>query len=407
MKVLFFTVFLDLVGFGLLIPLMPFLAEHFQASPFDIGLLMAVYSGAQLISAPLWGGLSDRFGRRPVILISIAGSAASAALFAFSSSLAALFFARAFAGVFGGNISAAHAAMADLTGREERSKAMGLLGAAFGLGFILGPLIGAGAAHIGGQLGSAPPFGMSFASLVAAVLSVANLIFAVIWLPETRWGLGHARGETTTAAGDALQVAEGHIGRYWQVVHHLRDGKLGPLAWIFALGTLAMALMEVMMFKLMSDRFGWQMITASLGFAYIGICLVLTQGLLVRRLMPLWGEWQTLKIGLIAFALGLATVGLSWRLELTAIGVTLLAIGNGLMRPPNLGLLSLAANKDQQGAVMGTTQALGALARVVGPAAGGVLYASLSPAAPFLIAAGLAVLALAILWTHVKPSAEV
>lgn len=183
--IIFFTVFIDLVGFGIIIPLNPYLAERFGASPAEVGLLMSVYSLTQFLFSPVWGQLSDRYGRRPIILLSLIGGGFSHLGFAFADTFWGLILARALAGMFGGNLPAAMAYIADVTEEKDRTKSMGLVGAAFGLGFILGPAIGGFAAHWGEYFGSLPPFGGSFPALVAAGICLLNAGAAYRFLPET------------------------------------------------------------------------------------------------------------------------------------------------------------------------------------------------------------------------------
>jgi MFS family permease len=378
LTVIFFTVFIDLIGFGIIIPLSPYLARQFHASSFEIGLLLAAYSLTQFIFSPIWGGLSDRVGRRPVILISLLGGALSYTLFAFGQTFWILLLARALAGVFGGNISTAHAYIADVTTPENRSKGMGLLGAAFGLGFIVGPMIGAGLGILGQRMGETPPLGSSFSALGAAALCLANFVFAYFVLreslPPEKRGLKIKRN------------------RLVELKRQMSRPIAGPLMWVFFLSGLAMAQMETMLFPYMFDRFGWDLRLSSYGFAYIGVLMVFTQGYLVRKWMPKFGESHVLKVGLLMFALSLVALPFSFTISILAVTMTVLAIGNGLMRPPNLGLISLATPPDEQGLTMGVTNSLASLGRIIGPLIGGVAY-SFSQAAPFLVAGGLAALA--------------
>ena len=185
LAIIFFTVFLDLVGFGIILPLIPYLAREFSASPVQIGWLMATFSIMQFLFAPMWGRLSDRFGRRPIILISLFGATFAYLFFAFAQELTYLFIARGLAGFFAANISAAQAYIADITPKDKRSMSMGLIGAAFGLGFIMGPAIAGLTGPIGESLGDQPPFGIQFSAVVAAGLNALNLILAFFMLPET------------------------------------------------------------------------------------------------------------------------------------------------------------------------------------------------------------------------------
>lgn len=378
--VIFMTVFIDLVGFGIILPLSPFLAREFEATAFEIGLLMSIYSIMQFLFSPFWGSLSDRIGRRPVILIGLLGGGLSYVLFAFSNSLALLFVARALAGVFGGNISTAHAYIADVTKPEERSKGMGLIGAAFGLGFIFGPLIGAGLGVLGQKLGSAPPLGMSFSAVGAALLCFANFFLALSVLEESL--PESVRGRPRVRRN-----------RFAEIAKQMTRPVAGPLMFVYFLSGLAMAQMESMLFPFVADRFGWGLEKSSMGFAYIGILMVITQGYLVRKWMPRFGEKRVLFAGLFFFALSLGLIPISVSVALMAVTMTILALGNGLMRPPNLGLISLATPVEEQGAVMGVTNSLASLGRILGPVIGGLLYQKMSAGAPFVFAAILAALA--------------
>jgi multidrug resistance protein len=379
--VIFLTVFIDLVGFGIILPLSPYLARAFDATPTEIGLLMSVYSLMQFLFSPFWGSLSDRIGRRPVILISLFGGGLSYLAFAFGESLWVLFAARAFAGLFGGNISTAHAYIADVTTSENRSKGMGLLGAAFGLGFIFGPLLGGVFALWGKQLGSTPPFGENFPALGAAVICLANALLATFVLKESLpAGLRRAPRE--------------HKKRFSLIMAHLRQPLVGPLIWVFFLSGLAMAQMESMLFPFMDDRFNWDMHQASYGFAYVGVIMVFTQGYLIRKWMPRSGEPKLLTAGLALFGVSLFGIAMSHSIPMMAIAMTVLAVGNGLMRPPNLGMISLLTPANEQGSVLGVTNSLASLGRIVGPVLGGWLYQNFDQSAPFHLAGALALIAL-------------
>ncbi len=378
--VIFMTVFIDLVGFGIIIPLSPFLSTKFGATATQIGLLMAVYSLFQFIFSPFWGSLSDRIGRRPVILISLFGGALSYVWFAFAQSLWMLFAARALAGLFGGNISTAHAYIADVTDEKNRSKGMGLLGAAFGLGFIFGPVLGGLLTVAGRKLGSEPPLGDSFPALGAAAICFVN--FGIAWfvlkesLPQNLRNLSSHRR-----------------GRFNHLFEHLRRPLVGQLIYVFFLSGLAMALMEVMLFPFMQSKFGWDQVQASYGFAYVGVLMVFTQGYLIRKWMPRYGEPLLLMLGLLLFAISLFGIAMSETVMAMAIVMTLLALGNGFMRPPNLGMISLLTPAHEQGAVLGVTNSLASLGRILGPVLGGVLYERIGRSAPFVSAGSLALIA--------------
>ena len=385
LTVIFLTVFIDLIGFGIILPLGPYLALQHHASAMQVGLLMSVYSAAQFLFSPFWGGLSDRIGRRPVILVSLFGGALSYLLFAFADSLWLLFVARALAGAFGGNISAAHAYIADVTKPEERSKGMGLIGAAFGLGFIFGPVMGGVLGSLGQRWGSAPPFGLSLAALGASALCFGNFILATFRLRES---LSAEARAMAIAAGGGTSWARRLAARFQDIGRQARRPIAGPLVAVFFLSGLAMAQMESMLFPFMADRFGWGMRDASYGFAYVGVLMVIVQGYLIRKWTPKYGEPALLTTGLLLFSVSLFAIAGSGVIPLLAVAMTVLAVGNGLMRPPNLGMISLLTPASEQGAAMGVTNSLASLGRIAGPVLGGWLYEHAGTGSPF-VAAGL------------------
>lgn len=384
--VIFLTIFIDLVGFGIIIPVLPYIARDFGAGAGAIGALMSIYSFMQFLFSPFWGGLSDRFGRRPVMLISLVGSALSYFVFAFSQSLWLLFLARGLAGVFGGNISTAHAYIGDITPPEERSKSMGLIGVAFGLGFVFGPMIGGVLGVIGQRLGDHPPLGLNFSALGVGVLCLANLAFAYFNLKESLAPELRVRAEAKT---------RGH--RLRAILDQVRRPVAGPMMWIYFLSGLAMAQMEAMLVPFMADRFQWKLEDTTYGFAYIGVVMMLTQGYFIRKWMPKYGEPLVLAVGLASFAVSLFGIAAAGSIVAMTIAMTLLALGNGMMRPPNLGIISLVTPATEQGASMGVTNSLASLGRIIGPAVGGYLYSWMSPAAPFVSAGLVAVVAIVIM----------
>ena len=387
--VIFLTVFIDLVGFGIVIPLSPYLAREFNASPTEIGLLLAIYSITQFLFSPFWGSLSDRIGRRPVLLVSILGGALSYLLFAFANSFWILFAARGLAGLFGGNISTAHAYIADVTKPEERSKGMGLIGAAFGLGFIVGPVMGGLLGALGESLGSEPPLGLSFSALGAALLCLINFFSALSFLKES------LPPEKRTSPREKRK----RLAEIWNQLHR---PVVGSLIFVYFLSGLAMAQMEAMLFPYVADVFQWDLKTSSYGFAYVGVLMVLTQGVFIRRWMPKYGEPFILAAGLLLFSISLLGIAISTTVAVLAITMTILALGNGLMRPPNLGIISLLTRADEQGAAMGVTNSTASLGRIIGPVIGGLLYEHFSRMAPFLFAGVLSAIALVIVMVQYK-----
>ncbi len=376
--VIFITVFIDLIGFGMIIPLNPYLATEFGADPLQVGLLMTIYSLMQFLFAPFWGQISDRFGRRPVILLTLVGVALAHFGFAFADSYFSLFVARALAGFFGANIATAMAYIADVTPEKERSKGMGLIGAAFGLGFMLGPFFGGIFGQVGLWLGEAPPFGLSFAAVVAGIISLANFTFAFFILPESR--VPNAELKTKR---DYQQARP----RFKLLLEHIREPVLGPLMVVFFLTTLALAHMEAALFLFVQDQFEWSLTMASFGFAYVGFIMVLTQGFLIRKMIPWLGERKLLLLGLALSALGLGGIGFSSEVGPLAIAVTLMALGTGFVNPAITGSLSLLASESQQGSVLGVNQSFSAMGRIIGPGLGGWFYRDLGPSFPFWVAA--------------------
>jgi MFS transporter, DHA1 family, tetracycline resistance protein len=382
--IIFLTVFIDLVGFGIIIPMNPYLAKAFGASPLQVGLLMSVYSLMQFLFSPFWGQLSDRIGRRPVILISLLGASAAHLGFAFAPSFWGLVLARALAGLFGGNLSAAMAYIADITPEKDRSKGMGMIGAAFGLGFILGPSLGGIFADVGASFGSLPPFGQSFPAVVASLICFVNFLCALKWLPESLQG------------NPAARPSEGRLTRIFKA---FGTPVLNVLILLLFLNTFALAHVESTLFLYVQDRFQWTLTQASFGFAYIGVIMVITQGYLIRKFMPKYGERNILILGLLLSMIGFALSSMATGVWGLAVGVTSLGFGNGLANPSLNGSISLTSGKDVQGNNLGVSQSLSSMARILGPPTGGFLYQRFSPSAPFLGAALVMVLGLAVAWS--------
>lgn len=380
--IIFLTVFIDLIGFGIIIPLSPFLAKEYGADEIDVGILQASYSLMQFLFSPFWGRLSDRYGRRPIILLSVLGCSLSYFLFAFSSSFWMLVVARSLAGFFGGNISAASAYIADVTPAESRSKNMGLIGAAFGLGFIFGPVIGGVLSDIGPKISEAPPFGVGFAAVGAGVLCLANFIFAFFFLKESHRYNG---------------VLRPRVNRLKQLAKYLTQSTLARLMITFLLSGVAMAHMESMLFLYVKDVFDWTLQQASFGFAYVGVMIVFTQGYLIRKIIPKYGERNVLFMGLTMAGSGIFLLGLSTSIPLLAFANTILALGVGMVNPATLGSISLLASKDDQGGTLGVTQSLSAFGRIAGPISGGFLYHNFGKSTPFFAGGILMLLGLTVL----------
>lgn len=378
--IIFLTVFIYLLGFGIIIPLMPLLSRDFGANSTQTGMLMAVFSLMQFVFSPFWGRLSDKYGRRPIILFCLLGEGFAYILFAKARSLELLFVARALAGFFGASIATASAYISDVTAEDSRSKGMALIGAAFGLGFVFGPAIGGLLAYWGHQINPETFFDTSFSSFWVAGICFANFLFGLKFLKES------LRPEVSN------RQPQHKSGRFQHLFKQMKLQTVGPLMLTYLLLSLSMAAMESCLILYMADYYKWGVQQTSLGFAFIGVMMVLTQGFLVRKVIPLYGERRVLLFGVFVFAFGMS--GLVWGSNLATLGITigLLAIGIGLSNPSILGSISLLSPVDQQGVTMGVTQSLSSLGRIIGPVVGGALY-SFKPTAPFATATALGLLA--------------
>jgi MFS transporter, DHA1 family, tetracycline resistance protein len=376
MPTLFLIVFVDLVGFGLVIPLLPFYAVRFGASPQQVTLLLAVYSLMQLFAAPLWGRLSDRVGRRPVLMISMAASVLAYVWIGIAPALWMLFAARGLAGACAGNIAAAQAYIADITKPEERAKGMGLIGAAFGLGFIIGPALG------GFLAGNDPATAdVETPALVAAGLSFVALSGVVLLLSESL--PADLRGLSGRARSRLNAIAD-----------VLRRPVLSRLIVIFFLVILAFAGMESTFALWAIEQFGWGPGQVGYVFAYVGVLSAILQGGLIGRLTRRFGEERLLLCGLTLIGGGLLAMLVAHRVVVLTLAVSALALGMGLTQPSLNSLISRRAGREEQGEVLGVSQSVGSLSRVLGPAAAGFFFAELGRNAAFLWGAVLSGVAL-------------
>ena len=372
----FVTVLLDLIGFGMIIPQLPFYAQAFHATPAQVGWLFASYSLMQLLFAPPLGRLSDRVGRRPVLLVSIAGSVAASLLFAFAPSFVWLLVSRALAGIAAGNYGIAQAYVADVTPPSERSKAMGMVvGAAFGLGFVLGPALGAILAR----------FGPLVLPLTAAGLSAVNLAAALLWLEES-----------------LPPEARGHVHGTWFEPRLFADSWRNPpvrgLMLLAFLVTFCFSMMETTLALYCQARFGFDMKQTGWLFVYVGVLLVAVQGALVGRLVRRFGERRLILDSILVMAAGLALLPAFGNPWLLLPALSLLAFGSGLHNPSSLGLLSLLTDAGEQGGVSGIYRSYGALARTLGPLAGPWMFQAVGIRSPFWAAGGLMLITFLIGW---------
>ena len=450
--IVFVVVFIDLLGFGIVLPLLPRYGAHFNASKMQLGLLMASFSAMQFLFAPMWGALSDRIGRRPVLIVGLLGSTFAYAMFGVATSLGRngsmlglgalpwLFITRIAAGIAGATIATAQAVIADSTGAEGRGKGMALIGAAFGIGFTFGPLIGAACTSgnpslalndaqyaavegwkdstenmtveslvqrlsVDGDLQPAdkesavqllvkpktlgevkvallsPPSAMP--GYVAAALSALALLLAIAKLPESR-----------PADSTAKSRRHGGLFQMGAVFKHLTAKKFAVILSAIFITTFAFAQFESTL-SLLTREFGYSSKRNFLLFAYIGAILMVGQGVLVRRFLPKIGEYKMALLGVVLMTLGFVLIALTGNRTLPPSALwyilPIVTIGFSAVTPSLQSLLSQSASDDEQGAVLGTGQSLSSLARILGPYIG-IQLLDVSAATPYFAGAGLMVL---------------
>lgn len=360
--VIFITVFIDLVGFGIVIPVLPYYAEgtKFGATPSQVGLLFASYSLLQLIFSPILGRLSDKHGRRPVLLASLLGTALGFLILGFATTLWMLFLGRIIDGISGGNISTAQAYIADVTTEENRAKGMGLIGAAFGLGFVFGPAIG----------GILSRWGINVPFLFAGGLAFANAMLLYFVLPET-------------ITPDHPARVSAARGRGWkQLIDALKQTRLAFVMTIYFLSIVAFSIMTAVFTLFMLFRFGYDPWHVGWIFAFVGIISASIQGGLIGKLVKRFGEPVLVIAGAFLFTASLfitpfVTVGMG------VLGILLIgamsSIGNALMAPSLTSMGSKSVSAGEQGSVLGVMQSVASLARAVGPTlAAGLIYSAIA-----------------------------
>ncbi|HEY0159554.1 MAG TPA: MFS transporter [Thermoanaerobaculia bacterium] len=357
--VLFLTVFIDLIGFGMVIPFLSFYAREYGASGVAVGAVVGIYSIMQFFFAPVWGRLSDRVGRRPVLLISLTASTTGYLLFAFTRSLTVLFASRVIAGIGGANIGTAQAYIADSTAPENRAKGMGLIGAAFGLGFILGPPMSGLLAAVGKSHGLP---GNLLPGLVAAGLSFTAFLVALSVLAESK------PPNLVPRSGVPPQFDK----RIWREI--LSNRLLASLMAGLFLTLLAVAGMEVSVTIHGRDRFDFDQLDMAYLFLFMGVIVAGIQGGLIGRLVKRVGEKRVIVAGALSFVIGFALVPSIWRVPLLYGVAFFIAIGQGLCYPALTSLVSKVAPENERGSLLGLATSVGSLARFLGPLLSGFLY---------------------------------
>jgi len=359
----FFIVFLDLLGASILIPVIPYVVREYRPDALTVGWLSLSYSAAQFLATPVLGAISDRAGRRPVLLLSIFGSACGYFLFGWAGSLWMLFASRILDGLTGGNISTAQAYIADNTAPEERAKNFGMIGAAFGLGFVLGPGIGGALSKISLQ---APAFG-------AGIVSLATFCTALFFLPESL-PREKRRGTAFTAS---------QLNPFGHIAAPLRRPVLRWLLPGFFALSFAMSGLTSNFAVYTLNRYGFTPSQNALILVWLGFVSIVVQGGLVRRLLPKVGESRLASEALILSVAGYAVLAWSPAAWFLYAGMGIIAVGNGLGGPAMQSLLSRQAASHEQGAVLGVSASLSSLARVAGPPFAGAVFDRIGMSAPY------------------------
>ena len=358
--IIFLTIFVNLIGFGIIVPLLPFYAETFGASPVVIGLLFAVFSLCQLIAAPLLGDVSDRYGRRPVLVFSLAGTVVSFVMLALAHSVAMLFLARIVDGLSGGNVSTARAYVADVTEPKDRARAYGLIGAAFGMGFIMGPALSGVLARVSY---TAPIW-------AAAALTLVATAMAWLWLPET---VHRARAGTGNPLGYLPELLRRPVMR--------RVLTIDFIYWFsFAIFQTTFALFAARRFGFDASRTGYL-------FAGFGVLGAVIQGGFIRPIVRRAGDKATFIAGIVFSVAGLAAAAFAHSVTLFVLALVPLAIGMGFGHPTVSSLISRAGRGDEQGRVQGAAGAVESLGRTLGPVWGSASLQRFGEATPFLTGA--------------------
>lgn len=422
--VIFLTLYIDLIGFSIIFPLGPDLLSHYLsveghtgtlgwlltqidsvAHTFHIennavvlfgGVISSFFSILQFIFAPFWGSISDRRGRRGVLMMTVAGTALGYLVWVISGSFWMFILSRIVSGAFSGNLSVATAAVADVTSREERSRAMGIVGAAFGLGLVTGPTIGGLTAHFN-LLNHHPEwakFGINPFS-VPAFISFLMCVINLLWIS--------ARFKETLSAQARAESREPRLRNPLRAILSLDNTAIRRTNFVAFVYSIAFVAMETSLTYLAHDRFGYTARQNTWLLGFLGLCSIITQGYIVRKLLKTMSEIRVLSSGLIVSSLGLLCIGLAPHTSLLYIGIAFLATGSGLVNPSTTGLISLYATPAEQGRVLGIFRSLGSLTRAFTPVLAGLVYWGFSPVALYVVGAGLGLASLALSSTLPKP----
>jgi predicted MFS family arabinose efflux permease len=364
------TVFVDMIGFLIVLPLLPFYAERLGANPTNIGALVATFAVAQLASAPLWGRLSDRYGRRPMILGGLLVSAVSYVVFEGATTVWLLFLSRFVQGVGAGTVGVVQAYVSDSVDSEDRAKALGWLTAATSAGVMIGPAIGS----------LAKAYGLIGPGYLAAGLCVLNFLFALIWLPESERGKTE-RQQQPQPPGAMRQA-------FLEVLRRPR-GPVGSMVWIYAFGMMAFMAMNAVFALYLERRFGITEETIGWFFVYVGAVSLIMRSLVLGPAVRRFGELRVLRAGAISMALGFAGIPFARSLLEFGLAVLLIPVGTALLFPATTSQVSRRADASQVGLLLGVQQTFGGIARMIGPLWSGVVFQHIGIKSPFWFAAGL------------------
>jgi MFS transporter, DHA1 family, tetracycline resistance protein len=374
---IFFVVFIDLFGFGIILPLLPFIGEKYGAKPFEIGLLAATYSLFQLISTPVLGRLSDRYGRKKLLIFSQIGTAIGFLMLAFANSLPLIFLSRIIDGATGGNISIAQAYIADVTTKEDRAKGMGLIGAAFGLGFIFGPAIG----------GFLSKFGFQAPALFATFISLVTVFATIFFLKES---VDIKKAQTSPKTSFSFAEMKRTLTKF----------PIGLLILSFLLINMAFSSMQSIFPLWAAEAFKYGPQQNGLIFAYIGVLVVIMQLIVLPRMVKKFGEKKLLVLALFSLSFGLFLQPVYHVLWFLLFSMVFIAFGNALSNPTIQSLASKSVPPEEYGGTLGFLQSAGAFGRITGPVLGGFLFQTLGNDSPFY--AGGFILLILLIYIYLK-----
>lgn len=384
--IIFLIIFVNLLGFGIIMPLMPYYVESFGAGPITVGLVAAAYSFFQIISAPILGELSDKFGRRPILLISIAGTAVSFLLLGVAKTIPILFLSRIIDGATGGNISTAQAYIADITSKKDRTQGMGMMMAAFSLGFILGPAIG----------GLLSVYGYAVPAFVAGAIALIATILTYFYLPESHSPQVHLENKK-------FKVSFFSVKDFYDALTHPEVGFLLTISFLTMLGA---SLMQGTFALFTQHSMNLSAQTNGLIFAYMGIVGITIQMLFMKRILKLIPEHKIVTLSIMCLAVSLALIAVSTNIPMLLLAITILSFGNGLSGPIIAGQISKLTPDSEQGNVSGLNQSVTSVARLIGPIAGTLLYSSLGMKSPYFIATIILILTATFAFKKLKPVEE-